>query len=693
MSKLYFLKFKMISRIILFLALVSSYAVSSQTFTDSNLPIVLITTDLDGNNQPLPILDEPKILASMKVIKHPDGSRNYLSDANTTAFLNYNGRIGIEIRGSSSQSLPKKGYGLTTLKADNVSNNNVSLLGMPSENDWILNGLAFDPSLIRDYLSYNLSRQIGEYATRTVYCELVINGEYRGLYLLQEKIKAGTGRVNVLKIAAADNALPNLTGGYITKADKTTGGDPIAWTMSSYGGWTDFIHELPKPAAVTPEQNAYIYNQFLNLETTSHTNNVDLITGYPAVIDIPSFVDFMLVNELASNADAYQYSTYFHKDRAGKLRAGPIWDFNLTYGNDLFLWGLDRSHYDIWQFSNGDNEGPKFWQDLFNNPTYKCYLSKRWNELTLPGQPLNYNSLSQYIDETVALIREAKVREEQKWTTDVYPAVYFPANEVSNLKTWLSNRISWMTSNLGSFSGCNGVFIPHLVINKINYNPQGATSSESDNLEFVEIKNTSTNTIVNLTGIYFKELGLSYQFPANSSVVGGGSIYLASNSVAFQAKYGIAAFGQFTRNLSNSSQKIVLADGFGNTIDSVEYFDALPWPIAADGTGSYLQLISTDMDNNLASSWMASNNSLATTSFGDTSTLALYPNPVSHFLNINAAKPMSRIKIFDVSGQLIYDLKQKAETVTMDWSDYSNGIYFVSIYDENGFIIKKVIKQ
>jgi hypothetical protein len=99
------------------------------------------------------------------------------------------------------------------------------------------------------------------------------------------------------------------------------------------------------------------------------------------------------------------------------------------------------------------------------------------------------------------------------------------------------------------------------------------------------------------------------------------------------------------------------------------------------------------MDNNLASSWMTSNNSLATTSFGDTSTLALYPNPVSHFLNINAAKPMSRIKIFDVSGQLIYDLKQKAETVTMDWSDYSNGIYFVSIYDENGFIIKKVIKQ
>ncbi|NDP26684.1 MAG: T9SS type A sorting domain-containing protein [Flavobacterium sp.] len=666
--------------------MVASCPISAQNFTDSNLPIVIITTDLDSNNQPLPILDDPKILASMKVIKHPDGSRNYLSDVNSTAFLNYNGRIGIEIRGSSSQSLPKKGYGLTTLKADNVSNNNVSLLGMPSENDWILNGLAFDPSLIRDYLSYNLSRQIGEYATRTVYCELVINGEYKGLYVMQEKIKAGTSRVNVLKIAATDSALPNVSGGYITKSDKTTSGDPVAWTMGSYAGWTDFIHELPKPEAVTTQQNSYIYNQFLNLETTSHTNNVDLITGYPSVIDVPSFVDFMLVNELASNADGYQYSTYFHKDRVGKLRAGPIWDFNLTYGNDLFLWGFDRSHYNIWQFANGDNEGGKFWRDLYNNPTYKCYLAKRWNELTQTGQPLNYNSIVQFIDQSVALISEAKAREQQKWST-----VPNQTTEISNLKVWLSNRISWMTTNLGSFTGCNTVSIPQLVINKINYNPQGATSTESDTLEFVEIKNTSSAS-VSLTGIYFKELGLSYQFPAYSSVLAGGSIYLASNSAAFQAKYGIAAFGQFTRNLSNSSQKIVLADGFGNTIDSVEYFDALPWPIAADGTGSYLQLISTEMDNNQATSWTASNATLATNSFDET-TIAIYPNPVTHFLSIQTTKPMSGIKIFDVSGKLIYDLKQKSETINTDWSVYSSGVYFISIYDDNGFITKKVIKQ
>jgi spore coat protein CotH len=670
-----------------------SYASKAQTFTDSNLPIVIITTDLDQNNQPLEILDDPKILASMKIIKRPDGSRNYLSDQNTTAYLNYNGRIGIEIRGSSSQALPKKGYGLTTLKADNVSNNNVSILGMPSENDWILNGLAFDPSLIRDYLSYNLSRQIGEYATRTAYCELVINGEYKGLYILQEKVKSSTNRVNVLKIATTDITTPNITGGYITKADKTTGGDPVAWTMSSYAGWTDFIHELPKPAAVTTQQNTYIYNQFLNLETTSHANNVDLITGYPSVIDVPTFVDFMLINELASNADGYQYSTYFHKDRAGKLRAGPIWDFNLTFGNDLFLWGFDRSHYDVWQFANGGNDGAKFWTDLFNNPTYKCYLAKRWNELIQPGQPLNYDSLVQYIDQTVAYISEAKAREEQKWTSDVYPPVHFSPTEISDLKVWLSNRISWITNNLGTFANCNTVSIPSLVINKINYNPLGATSTESDNLEFVEIKNTSISN-VNLTGIYFKELGLSYQFPANSSVSGGGSVYLASNATAFQAKYGIPAFGQFTRNLSNSSQKIVLADGFGNTIDSVEYFDASPWPIEADGTGSYLQLINTSLDNNLASNWISSsNNVLSTNSTLESSILSIYPNPVTHFLSIHTTEQMSGIKIFDISGKLIFDLKQKSNTINTDWSIYPNGIYFVVIYDESSLVTKKIIKE
>ncbi|SHL00734.1 CotH protein [Flavobacterium xanthum] len=184
MKKLYITRLHAISTIILLIVLITSNSVMAQTFTDSNLPIVIITTDNDPNtNLPLEILDDPKILATMKIIKRPDGTRKFLTDQNTTSFLNYSGRIGIEIRGSSTQTLPKKQYSLTTLKSDNTSKNNVSIFGMPSENDWILNGLGFDPSLVRDYLYYYMSRQMGNYASKTEFCEVVINGDYKGLYV------------------------------------------------------------------------------------------------------------------------------------------------------------------------------------------------------------------------------------------------------------------------------------------------------------------------------------------------------------------------------------------------------------------------------------------------------------------------------------------------------------------------------
>ena len=555
---------KLIPKLILLIIFFSYYNGISQTLTSSNLPIVVITTDINPNtNQNIEIIDDSRIFATMKIIKHTDESRNYYSDRNTAQHLNYDGKINIEIRGSSSQGLEKKPYGLTTLLQDN-SNNNVSLLDMPKENDWILNSLAYDPSLLRDYLSYNLSRQMGNYAPRTVYCEVVINEEYKGLYLLQEKIKVDSNRVNILKMTTADNTAPNVTGGYITKADKTTGGDPVAWTMPSYSWSPEFIHDLPKPEEVTKPQNDYIKAQFFSLATTTGDNNISFNNGYPSVIDVPSFIDFMISNELASNADGYQFSTYFHKDRNGKLRAGPIWDFNLTYGNDLFDSGYDRSKTNVWQFSDGGNDGAKFWTDLYNNPSYKCYLSKRWNQLSQSGQPLNYSSLVQFIDATVSLISEATVREKQKW--DRIPN---HSLEISNLKTFLSARISWINGRLSSFSSCNSVVTPSLVIDKINYNPiESDGFPESNDLEFIKIKNTGMTT-VNLTGVYFKELGLTYSFPVNSIILSGQSIYLASNSVAFKAKYGITAFGQFTRNLSNSSQKLILVDGFGKDRKSV----------------------------------------------------------------------------------------------------------------------------
>jgi len=661
----------------------------AQILTDSNLPIVVITTDLNTQtNQPLEILDDPRILANMQVISRPDGARNYLTDVATPEFLNYNGRISIEIRGSSSQATDKKGYGLTTLLPDNLTNNNIALLGMPKENDWILNGLAFDPSLIRDYLSYNLSQQMGNYAPRTQFCELIINGDYRGLYVLQEKIKVDGSRVDISDLLPTSTTAPNLTGGYIVKSDKTTGGDPVAWQMTSNAGGVDFIYDTPEPDEIVNAQKNYIKNQFLNLGVQAGFSNTSLTNGFPSIIDIPSFVDFMISTELGSNADGYQFSTYFHKDKVGKLRAGPVWDFNLTYGNDLFQWGFDRSKYDVWQFSDGGNEGAKFWTDLFNSPTFRCYFTKRWNQLTQAGQPLKHTNLVDYIDATVAQISEAVLRENLRWAT-----IPDHALEIENMKLFLYNRINWINNQLGSYTACANVAVPNLVISRIHYNPLvTATYPISDDQEFIEITNASNQTVT-LTGIYFKELGFSYQFPANSTIGANQRIYLASNPTIFQSKYGNTAFGQFYRNLANSSEKIIMADAFGNTIDEVTYDDSLPWP-DADGNGAYLQLISTSLDNNLASSWVANTSgTLASANFISTQSVQLSPNPVNAMLHIQAQVAVQKVVVYSSVGQVLVAQEPHSSAIDLDVSSLANGIYFVQTASDQGSTILKFIKQ
>lgn len=673
--------------IIAALLFINAIAYAQVTFTDSNLPIVIITTDTDPDTgQPMEIPDDPKIPAGMKIIFRPDGTRNYMTDQDNPAYLNYNGRIKIELRGSSSQMLEKKQYGWTTYEDNNTTKKNVSLLGMPSENDWILNGLAFDASLMRDYLCYNLTRQMGQYATRTQYCEVIINGDYRGLYILQEKIKDDSKRVNIEEIdEEASSGMP-LTGGYITKADKTTGGDPVAWLMDSYQGWpTEFVHELPKPEDITTAQNDYIHGQFQLLESTTGAGNASFANGYPSVIDIPTFIDFMIINEFSSNVDAYQISTFFHKDKGGKLRAGPAWDFNLSLGLDVFG---DRSQPDVWQFSNQDNEGAKFWTDLFNNLSYRCYFARRWNELTQPGKPLNFNSIEAFIDATEQLIAEASVREQERWGT-----VPNLGQEIHFIKDFILERMPWIDANIGSFNACANVIPPQLVISRIHYNPSENTEfPESDDQEFIQITNAGL-TGADLTGVYLSELGISYQFPVNSDLAAGASLYIASNPAVFEAKHGVAPFGQFQRNLSNSTQKLVLADGFGNVIDVVEYDDDAPWP-DADGSGSYLQLVALILDNSLASSWVAStSDALSAESFGAVLATMIYPNPVGNTLFVKSGEALNAVEVYDIYGKLLQSQKASSNELSLDFGAYAPGMYIVRASGTDGTVVQKIVKQ
>lgn len=658
--------------------------VNGQTFTDSNLPIVLITTDGGAT-----IPDEPGVKGNMKIIYREPGQRNYLTDQNTPAFLNYSGRIDIEIRGSSSQVSPKKNYGFTTLMADNLTNNNVSLLNMPPENDWILGGMVFDTAMIRDFLTLSLSRRIGNYAPGSEYCEVVVNGNYKGLFMLQEKIKADNNRVDVHKITAADNLVPAITGGYITKADKPTGGDPIAWTMYSwFGPAVEYILYFPKPEDATTQQTNYIRSEFFKLETAAKNNDISLINGYPSIIDVPSFVDFMLLNEFAANPDAYQYSTYFHKDLNGKLRAGPLWDIDLSYGNDLFQWYLDRSKPDIWFFQDYQNDGSRFWRDLFYNTHFRCYLSRRYNELIQPGQPLNQSNLESYIDQTVAIISEAVARDYARWgKTGSHD------QRIAGIKTFITARLSWMSANIGSFSACSNVAVPPLVITRIMYHPMVTTAfPDGDGLEFIEIRNNGTQA-VNMTGIYFRGTGLVYQFPANSTLGPGLCVILASNAGEFQRKYDFAPYGQFTRQLSNNSQAIVLADGFGNIIDSVTYLDASPWPVA-DGNGFFLKLTDINLDNSLPSSWIASNEIItATDDLPFAGSIRIFPNPVADMLRIQADRPLISVILTDIQGRTMLASEPGTVSYEIDMTGFKPGTYIVTVITEGETQNEKIVRK
>lgn len=646
----------------------------------SNLPIVIVDTE---GGQGIP--DEPKIGATMKIIDNGAGVVNHVDDVANAASLNFDGHIEIETRGATSNCCSdKKQYALTTYD-DDIEKDNVSLLGMPKENDWILNGFAFDPSLMRDYISYQLSLKIGQYASRGKYCEVVLNGEYMGVYVLQEKLKADDNRIDINKIESTDTEGKQLTGGYITKSDKTEGSDVAAWYMENYtGGETAFIHEHPKPTTVTPEQNEYIQKVFLSLASTAAGRNSSLEDGYPAIIDLPSFVDFMIINELASNADAYQFSTFFHKDRNAKLRAGPVWDFNLTFGNDLFFWGFDRSLTDGWQFSNGDNVGAKFWKDLYDDPVFNCYLSKRWHELTAAGQPLHPAEIHTFIDAVVADISEAAARNHARWGIgEDYQ------DHVSAMKQWVNDRVSWMSGQLEN-EACTGEAVPNLVISKINYHPMTEDGSGEKDLEFMEITNAGSSD-VDLTGVYFGGTGLVYQFPVGTMLEAGSSVYLANEADVFTQRYGFSPFDEYSRSLSNGGQLITLLNGYGVRIDEVTYSDTEPWPSEADGDGYYLSLTDVNSDNNDPANWTIKEIEFAVLGNQSLSpALMVFPNPTSDLVQITSMRPITSIRIMDLQGRLLRTASGSDHEVTLHVGTLKQGFYLIEIQTETQRYLRKL---
>ena len=210
-------------------------------FTGSHLPVVVIET---GGRE---IVDDPRIIAHMGIIWNSEGRTNQITDP----FNGYDGLVNIEYRGATSQAFPKKSYGFETQDAMG-ENRNVSLLGLPEENDWVLYAPYSDKSLLRNIVSYRLFGDMGHYSPRTRLCELVVNGDYRGVYVLIEKIKRDRNRLDIARLDPDEISGEDLTGGYILKIDKMSGDPGPAWSTKAGGIY--FQYEYPEYDDIVQEQ-------------------------------------------------------------------------------------------------------------------------------------------------------------------------------------------------------------------------------------------------------------------------------------------------------------------------------------------------------------------------------------------------------------------------------------------------------
>lgn len=402
-------------------------------YTSSNLPIVKLTT-LDGN-----IPNEPKVQAHLQIIDNGIGLRNY---ANQTNYA-YEGDIMVELQGFTGPSYPKKNYDFDLI-APNGDKIDTSLLGMPAENDWILKAEYLDHTLIKNTLTYEMSRRMGRYAPRTRFCELLLDGEYMGVFTLTEKIKRGTNRLDIAKLEPTDISGADLTGGYIIEMN--INGDPADW-VSDYepinyatcGLDVEFKHVYPKTDEIDPIQHDYIKSYVDSFEQVLHGNDfLNPETGYRKYISVKSFIDFLITNEFSVNYDSYGRSTYLYKEKitdGNQLKIGPPWDYDRAYADSPEGW--------VWEITHQGWPFPFWWSKMWDDPVYRKELACRW--FSLRQNTLSTPAFMSLIDSLGTQLNEAQARNFTIWN-ELGGQTH--NDQIIGLKSYVTQRLTWIDETL-----------------------------------------------------------------------------------------------------------------------------------------------------------------------------------------------------------------------------------------------------
>ena len=396
--------------------------------------------ELDSTKLPIIVIESNEYGIPHKRIEVPgtigiidNGVGNYNKPGEP--FNGHSGPIQIEVRGESSAIFPKRSYDFE-LRDEQDKDTSISLLGMPRGSDWILQGPFADKSQIRNAMIYELGRRTGHWTPRVKFCEVIINGEYVGLYNLMEKIKRDSNRINIAKLRETEIEGSDLTGGYILKYDKPGG----------------LFIVYPKESNLQPEQENYILNLFYEYDTVLNSDiGLDSEIGYKKYIDENSLIDYIIIAEFAKNCDSYLFSSYLYKDkidRDERIKFGPLWDFDLCFGNSI--WQDGHQTYN-WQFDFPLNNKFNI-QRLFEDPNLVDQFEDRWFELR--DGMLHIDSLFSMIDSLTSYLAEPLRRNYEVWPLEskgiFYPAYIAPnySAEIDSVKTWISERVAWMDNNI-----------------------------------------------------------------------------------------------------------------------------------------------------------------------------------------------------------------------------------------------------
>ena len=461
----------------------------------SVLPILLIET----NEQT--IGEEDKITADLQVVYNGPGVENFMTDAPS----DYDGKIGIEIRGATSAGYPQKPYGFETRNLDGT-NNNVVLVDMPAENDWVLLSNFNDRSFIRNTLAQHLYAKMGNYAPRATLCEVQLNGNYQGVYVLGEKIKRDAERLDIATLNPDENAGDDVTGGYLLQMNYWNNENSWELSYSPPAHPTFDVHlryEIPKPEVITPSQKDYIAAFVDSMETALYSDAFDDPTaGYREFLDVESFIDYFLLNELSRNNDGFKKSRFFHKDKhsnGGKFKAGPPWDFDWAWKNlascEIFESTEGAGWAHLINNCPTDNYTPEWYVRLLQDSTFGNHLRCRYDEYR--AEFLNMDYLGNYVDSVSNLLVDVQARHYQKWpflgvataSPELEPIPETYAAEMEALKDWIAVRLEWLDANLPQ--ECTGISIDieqeNGLTNRVYPNPSTGQFTIQDRVDFLKV--------------------------------------------------------------------------------------------------------------------------------------------------------------------------------------------------------------